>query len=78
MAFGLDPVPQDIEEGDDRGTKWWSEVIGSRPHNPFMNGPAGSLTEVVIILGLADLLVHMALSFSQTVPLHVSLHSSEF
>ena len=43
-----------------------------------MNGPAGSLTEVVIILGLADLLVHMALSFSQTVPLHVSLHSSEF
>ena len=57
-AFDLVPVPDIIQEGDD----WWGEVIVPSPHNPFsVSGPPGSLTEVVLILGLADLLVHMAL-----------------
>ena len=65
MVFGLDLAPQVTEEGDDRGTKWGGEVSGPRPRSPLsVSGPAGSLTQVVVILGLADLLVHMALSFS--------------
>ena len=59
-AFCLIPVPEIIKEGND----WQGEVIVPSPHNPFSeSGPPGSLTEVAVILGLADLLIHMALFY---------------
>lgn len=47
-------------------------------HSLLHKGPQGQLTQVVVILGLADLLIGTTLSFSQAVHLPRCLLSPEF
>lgn len=53
-----------LEEGNNVGTENDNMKLLYQDTTAFsVSGPKGSLTQVVVILGLADLLVHTALSF---------------